>query len=163
MKIREVALRRATVLSCVLVSLAVAPVLAQSQGSAEQRQAILAYRLTKPLADKLLAALPEMTRYVMAKPNVKEILARSTTQSLAERIAQAEVDPGAAAILKTHGLTAREYVVGVPTLRMAIRRAQSGDAPGSDALVVSPDNLAFARANLAELKAKLDAAEGTAR
>ena len=157
------AVKRATVLSCVLVSLAVAPVLAQSQRSAEQREAILGYKLTKPLADKLLAALPEMTRYVMTKPNVKEILARSATQSLGERIAQTEADPGAAAILTKHGLTAREYLVGVPTLRMAIRRAQSGDAPGSDALTVSDGNLAFARANLAELKPKLDAAEGAAR
>ena len=62
-----------------------------------------------------------------------------------------------------HGLTAREYLVGVPALRMAILRAQSGDGPGSDALIVSADNLAFAKANLAELKPKLEAAEGKAR
>jgi hypothetical protein len=146
-----------------LASLAVAPVLAQSPPSPEQRQALLAYKLTKPLADKLLAALPEMTRYVVAKPNFKEIVARSAKLSPAERVAQTESDPGAMAILKKHGLTAREYLVGVPALRMAILRAQSGDGAGSDTLIVSADNLAFAKANLADLKAKLDAAEGMTR
>jgi hypothetical protein len=67
------------------------------------------------------------------------------------------------AILRKQGLSAREYLVGVPTLRMALMRAQSGDAPGSDQLIVSADNLAFAKANLAELKPKLDAAEGVPR
>jgi hypothetical protein len=67
------------------------------------------------------------------------------------------------AIPKKHGLTAREYLAGVPALRRAIRRAQAGEAPGSDALIVSSDNLALARANLAELKPKLDAADGTPR
>jgi len=156
-------MKHMAVLWFLLVSLAVAPALAQSQPSAEQRQAILAYKLTKPLADKLLAALPEMTRYVIGKPNFKEIVARSAKQSLNERIAQTEADPGAMAILKKHGLTAREYLIGVPALRMSIMRAQSGDAPGSDALIASADNLAFAKANLAELKPKLDAADGMAR
>ena len=153
-------MKRASMLWCVVVTLAVAPALAQSPPSVEERQAILAYKLTKPLADKLLAALPEMTRYVVAKPNLQETLARWAKQSLTERIAQTEADPGAMAILKTRGLTAREYLVGVPALRMAIRRAQSGNAPGSDAFIASAENLAFARANLAELKPKLDAADG---
>ncbi len=154
---------RASSLVVVLVSLAAAPGLAQSPGSAEQRQAILAYKLTMPLAEKLLAALPAMTRYVVAKPNFKEIVARSAKLTPRERLAQVEGDPGAMAILKKHGLTAREYVVGVPALRMAILRAQSGDAPGSDAIVASPENVAFAKAHLAELKPKLEAAEGVAR
>jgi hypothetical protein len=155
--------KRACMLLVALASLAVAPGLAQSQPSPEQRQALLAYKLTRPLADKLLAALPEMTRYVMAKPNFKEIVAKSAKLSPAERLAQTESDPGAMAILKKHGLTAREYLVGVPALRMAILRAQSGDGPGSDALIVSADNLAFAKANLSELKPKLEAAESMAR
>jgi hypothetical protein len=155
--------KRVCLLLVALVSLVVAPVLAQSQPSAERRQAILGYKLTRPLADKLLAALPEMTRYVMAKPDFKEMVARSAKLSPAERVAQMESDPGAMAILKRHGLTAREYLVGVPALRMAILRAQSGDGAGSDVLIVSADNLAFAKANLADLKAKLDAAEGVRR
>jgi hypothetical protein len=153
--------KRASVLVVILASLAVAPGLAHSQASPEQRQAILAYKLTRPLADKLLAALPEMTRYVVAKPNFKEIVARSAKASLAERIAQTDSDPGAMAILKKQGLTAREYVVGVPALRMALLKA--GDSPGSEAMIVSPDNLAFAKANLAELKPKLDAADSMGR
>jgi len=156
-------MKRASVLWFVLVSLAVAPALAQSRQSAEERQAIVAYKLTKPLANKLLAALPDMTRYVMALPNVVEVIAKSAKQSLDERIAGTEADARAMAILRKHGLTAREYLVGVPALRMAILRAQSGETAGSDALIASADNLAFARANLAELKPKLDAADRVAR
>lgn len=147
----------------VLLSLTILPALVHAQPSPEQRQAILGYKLTRPLADKLLAALPEMTRYVVSKPNFKEQLARSIKMSPAERLAQVEGDPGAMAILKKHGLTAREYLTGVPTLRMALARAQGGDAPGSEALIASPENLAFARANLAELKPKLDAIDAMPR
>lgn len=68
-------MKRTSMLWFLLASLAVAPALADSQPSPEQRQAILAYKLTKPLADKLIAALPEMTRYVVTKPNFKEIVA----------------------------------------------------------------------------------------
>ena len=143
----------------VLLGLMLAPAPAPAQPSPELREAILAYRLTQPLADKLLAALPEMTRYVMAKPNARELIARARTQSLAERTAQVEADPGAMAILRKHGLGAREYVVGVPALRMAILRAQSAEAGGGGLVVVSPENLAFARAHLAELKPRLDAAD----
>ncbi len=146
-----------------LLGLTLAPALVTAQPSPELRQAILAYRLTLPLAEKLLAALPEMTRYVMAKPNASELIARARTQSLAERIAQVEADPGAMAILRKHGLGAREYVVGVPALRMALGRAASGEGEGGGLVVVSPENLAFARAHLTELKPKLDAADrGTA-
>jgi hypothetical protein len=152
-------MKRASLVWLVLVSLTVAPALAQPPMSAEQRQAILGFKLTRPMADKLLAALPEMTRYVVSKPNFKEIVARSAKQTPAERLAEVEADPGAMAIVKKHGLTAREYLLGVPTLRMALARARLGDGPGAENLIVSPENLAFARANLAELKPKLDAAD----
>jgi hypothetical protein len=152
-------------LSCLVVflTLAVTPAVAQPQRPAEERQAILAFKLTKPVADKLLAALPDMTRYVMTKPNAQELLARAAKQTPAQRVAQTEADPGAMAILEKHGLTAREYLVGVPVLRMAILRARSAAGPGSDALVVSDDNLAFARAHLAELGPRLEAADRLAK
>ncbi len=151
---------RVPLLALLLLAAAAGPALAQRDPAAE-RDAILAYRLTRPLADKLLAALPEMTRYVIARPDARELIARTAKQSLAERIAQLEADPRAMAIVKRHGLTARDYVVGVPALRMAIRGAEAG--AGAGAFVASPENLAFARAHLAELRPKLDAADGRAR
>lgn len=90
------------------------------------------------MADKLPATLPEMTRYVVSKPNYQEIVARAAKQTPAERLAAVEADPGSMAILKKHGLSAREYLVGVPTLRMALMKAQAGDGPVSDRIVVSP-------------------------
>ena len=58
---------------------------------------------------------------------------------------------------KRNGLTAREYLVGVPALRMAMMIAQGTQAPN---IFASPSNVAFAKANLAELKPKWDAANG---
>jgi hypothetical protein len=143
----------------VLALVLAGPMVGYGQTSPEQRQAILGFKLTRPMADKLLAALPEMTRYVVAKPNFKELAAQAAKQTPAERLAAVEKDAGAMAILNKHGLSAREYLVGVPTLRMAILKAQAGDGPGSDRMIASPENVAFAKANLADLKPKLDAVD----
>lgn len=78
--------------------------------------------------------------------------------SSAQRLAQIENDPRATAILKQNNLTARDYIVGVPALRMALMLAQGG--PGGGNLVASPANVAFAKANLGTLKPKMDAADG---
>jgi hypothetical protein len=78
----------------------------------------------------------------------------------ADRIAQLEADPKAAAILKENSLTARDYLIGVPALRMALMAAQGASAPN---IVASPANVAFAKANLAQLKPKMDAADAVRR
>ena len=65
-----------------------------------------------------------------------------------------------AAILKQNSLTARDYLIGVPTLRMALMAAQGATSPN---IVASPANVAFAKANLAQLKPKMDAADGIRR
>jgi hypothetical protein len=69
-----------------------------------------------------------------------------------------ENDPKAMAILKQNGLTARDYVVGVPALRMALMGTQG--MPPSSNIIASPANVAFAKVHLAELKPKMDAADG---
>jgi hypothetical protein len=76
----------------------------------------------------------------------------------AEQAAQLEKDPKSAAILKENQLTAKNYIVGVPTLRMALLVA--GSAPQSPNVVASPANIAFAKANYSALKPKMDAADG---
>jgi len=58
-------------------------------------------------------------------------------------------------------LAENETQVGVPTLRMALMAAQG--AVNSPNVIASPANLAFARANLAQLKPKVDAADGLRR
>jgi hypothetical protein len=80
--------------------------------------------------------------------------------SAADRIAQLERDPKASAIVKENSLTARDYLIGVPALRMALMAAQGIAGPN---IVASPANTAFAKANLAQLKPKLDAADGVRR
>jgi hypothetical protein len=130
------------------------------QLSPQARQAILDYELTLPRAEQLIAAMQEMTKYLVSLPDYQDRMRKSMTMTPAERAAQMEKDPKAAAILKEHSLTARDYLVGVPALRMALMAAQGAGAPN---IVASPANLAFARANLAQLKPKMDAADGGRR
>ena len=142
-----------TVLTAVLI-VAQAP-----QLSPEQRQAILGYQLTMPRAEQLITAMTAMTKYVVSRPDFQERLAKSMKMTAAERRAQIESDPQAMAILKQNNLTTMDYLVGVPTLRMALLAAQGVNGP---AVVASPANQAFAKANLTQLKPKMDAADGAA-
>jgi len=99
-----------------------------------------------------------ITKYVASLPDFQERIRKSVTMTPAEQIAKLEGDPKAMTILKENGLTAREYIIGVPALRMALMAAQ-GVPPGPK-IIVSPANLEFAKANLAQLKPKMDAADG---
>ena len=51
--------------------------------------------------------------------------------------------------------------MGVPALRMALMAAQG--VTSNSAIIASPANVAFAKANLAQLKPKMDAADGLTR
>ncbi len=144
-----------------LVSVAiVTAAAAQGRMSAEQRDALLAYQLTLPRANKLITSMEAMTKYVVSLPDYQERVAKSMSMTPAQRVAQIENDPKAMAILKENGLTARDYLVGVPALRMALMAAQGLTAP---TIVASPANVEFAKANLAQLKPRMDAADGAAR
>ena len=135
------------------------PALAQNL-SPQQRQAILDYQLTLPIADHLITAMEAMTKYLISLPDYQERMRKSATMTAADRIAQLESDPKTAAILKKNSLTGRDYLVGVPTLRMALMAAQGATTPN---IVASPANVAFAKANLAQLKPKMDAIDGLRR
>ncbi|MBZ5632973.1 MAG: hypothetical protein LAO55_07560 [Acidobacteriia bacterium] len=150
----------------VIFLLAFALVLAYAQGkmTPEQRQAILDYQLTLPRANSLITAMEAMTKYVVGLPNYADSVRKAATMTPAQRVAQVESDPKAMAILKQNNLTARDYLIGVPALRMALMLAQDvtladgGRAGGN--MVASPANVTFAKANLATLKPKMDAADG---
>jgi hypothetical protein len=152
---------RSIIILVVLVSfgLATGPARGQtSKGSPQEGQEILNYQLTLPRANQLITAMEAMTQYLVSLPDFQDRLLKSMKMTLAEQRAQLEKDPKTMAILKQNGLTAQEYLVGVPALRMALMAAQGlANAPN---ITVSPGNLAFAKANLAQLKPKMDAAEG---
>jgi hypothetical protein len=132
---------------------------AGAQGSTPQgRQAILDYQLTLPKANHLITAMDAMTKHVVAMPNYQDRMRKMMQMTPTERLAAMEKDPAAMAILKANGLTPQEYTVGVPALRMALMAAQG--MPSGPNITVSPANLAFAKANLAQLKPKWDAANG---
>ena len=144
-----------------VISLIVWASLASGQSlpaESERRQAILDYQLNLQRANQLIAAMAPMTKYVASLPDFLERMRKSATMTPAEQVAKIEGDPKAMSILKENGLTAREYVIGVPALRMALMAAQ-GIPPGPK-IIVSPANLEFAKANLAQLKPKMDTADG---
>jgi hypothetical protein len=130
------------------------------QTSSQDREAILNYALTLPRANQLIKAMDAMTKYLVSLPDYQDRLVRSMKMSPAERRAQFEKDPKAMAIVKQNGLTSQEYLVGVPALRMALMAAQGLGRPQN--IVASPANVAFAKANLSQLKPKMDAADGVA-
>ena len=142
-----------------VLCVAASPALAQNL-SPQQRQAILDFHLTLPVAEHLITAMQAMTKYVTSLPDYQERMRKSATMTAADRIAQIEKDPKAAEILKENSLTARDYLIGVPALRMALMAAQGATAAN---IVASPANVAFAKANLAQLKPKMDAADGIRR
>ena len=153
-----------TVVLFVVVSLGLATGVAGGQGakdSSDGRQEVLNYQLTLPRANQLITAMSAMTKYLVSLPNYQDRMIKSMKMTPAERLALLEKDPKAAAILKENGLTAREYLVGVPALRMALLMAQG--APAGPTVIASPANVAFAKANLGELKPKMDAADGIGR
>lgn len=128
--------------------------------SPQGQQEILNYSLTLPRANQLIAAMEEMTKYVVSLPDFQARMAKTMKMTPAERKAQVEADPKAMAILKQHSLTTQDYLIGVPALRMALMAAQGLTAP---TIIASPANIAFAKANLAMLKPKMDAADGIGR
>lgn len=143
----------------ILLLIAVVGAAAQtSPADSERRQAILDYKLDMKRADQLITAMTAMTKYVLSLPDFQERMRKSRTMTPAEQLAQVEKDPKAMAIIKENGLTAREYLIGVPALRMALMVAQG--MPVGGRIVASPANVAFAKANLAVLKPKMDAADG---
>jgi hypothetical protein len=154
-------MRRAIWLTLLACGVAIPIARAQGGLTQEARQAILDYQLTLPRANHLITAMEAMTRYVLSMPDHQERMAKAAKMTPAERREQVEKDPKAAAILKENDLTAQEYLVGVPALRMALLVAQGMPASGN--IAASPANVAFAKANLAQLKAKMDAADGGVR
>jgi hypothetical protein len=141
-----------------IVALVFAAGLLSGQAPKAQRQDILNYQLNLPLANRLITAMEAMTKYVVSLPDFQARVVKQMKMSPAEQIADLEKDPKAMAIVKQNGLTAAEYAVGVPALRMALGVASGG--PRSPNFYASPANVAFAKANLAQLKPKMDAADG---
>jgi len=131
-----------------------------AKDSDERRKAILDYQLTMPRANQLITALEEMTKYVVSLPDYGERVRKSMQMTPAEQIAQIDKDPKASDILKKNQLTAKDYIVGVPALRMALLAASG--MPASPNVIASPANVAFTKANLSVLKPKMDAADGAA-
>jgi hypothetical protein len=151
-------MRRAIVFVVLACALAVPAARAQMPMSDEAKKQILAYQLTLPRANQLIAAMAALSKQMVAAPDFKERMAKLMKMSNAERKAEIEKDPKSAAILKEHKLTVDEYLVGVPALRMAMMVAQG--LPPNANVVASQANVAFAKANHAELKPKIDAADG---
>ena len=129
---------------------------AQSPTAPSNRDEILAYKLTLPKAHSLISATRDMTKYAMTLPDFQQRAVKMMTMTSAQQQAELEADPNAVKIFKDNGLTAKEYMVGGPALRMAMLIAEGNTSPN---LFASPENLAFARKNMAVLKPRADSVE----
>ena len=129
---------------------------AQSPTTSTNREEILAYKLTLPKAHSLISATRDMSRYAMSLPDFQQRAVKMMTMTTAQQQAEMEADANLVKILKDQGLTAKEYMVGGPALRMAMLIAEGNASPN---LYASPENLAFARKNMAVLKPRADSVE----
>ena len=134
---------------------------AQTSLTPDQRQAILDYQLTMPKVNSLTGAMEGLSKYLASLPNAQERGLRLATMSPADLRAVTEKDPKAMGILTQNGLTVREYFLGTSALTMAYTIAATG--VNNPAILASPANVAFAKANLAQLKPKMDAVRSAAR
>jgi hypothetical protein len=135
---------------------------AQTSLTPGQRKAILDYQLTMPKVISLTGAMETLSKYVASLPNSQERGLRLATMSPAELRALTENDPKAMGILTQNGLTATEYLVGTSALTMAYTIAATS-VKNNPAIFASPANVAFAKANLAQLKPRMDAVRSAAR
>ena len=117
-----------------------------TQTTPEQRQAILNYQLTLPRVSQLMATGAAIKK--LSESEYKGKLLNSAKANPAGGLAAIENDPKMAAIFKENGLTAREYVVGTGVLSMALMVV---NGVNSEAIIASPANVAFAKANLAQI------------
>src|SRR5678815_2537669 len=97
--------------------------------SDEARKAILDYPLTMDRANHLITALEAMSKYVISMPDYLDRMRKASQMTGAEQVAQMEKDANAMDILKRNSLTARDYIVGVPALRMALLAAGGRTSP----------------------------------
>lgn len=129
--------------------------------SSDEHQATLDYQLTMPGAKQLMSTYSQMARYFADLPaeirRARTRAAMGKHPTLTEAITQLEKDPERMAICKRGGLTANDFTVGVRALRMALWLAEGMQA--SPDVFASPENLAFANANLAQLQPKWHALE----
>ena len=134
--------------------------LLQAALTPQDEKEVLNHKLTMPLATKIIAALPEVTQLVLSAPDARERLIKASRASLEERVKDAENSPKTVELLKRHGLTPREYVVGVVTLRMALTAASlpprfAAEQPGGRIAA----ECRVRQSALSELKPKMDAAD----
>jgi hypothetical protein len=134
---------------------------AQTSLTPDQRKAILDYQLTMSKANTLASAMEALSKYVAALPKSQERGLRLATMSPAELRDLIEKDAKAMAILTQNGLTVRDYLTGSNALVMAYTIAATNAS--NDYIFASPANIAFAKANLAQLKPKMDAVRAAGR
>jgi saccharopine dehydrogenase-like NADP-dependent oxidoreductase len=92
----------------------------------------------------------------MSLPDFQQRAVKMMTMTTAQQQAEMEADANLVKILKDQGLTAKEYMVGGPALRMAMLIAEGNTSPN---IYASPENLAFAKKNMAVLKPRADSVE----
>lgn len=125
---------------------------------ADVQQAVKDYRLDLAKANRFTDAMAELTAYTLKQPDWQKKVMERMKLPFDQQMKAMAAEPGTAAILKKHGLEAREYSIGLFALRAAIYSAKGTNI--GIANLASPANVSFAKANpaLVEKFMKADAA-----
>ena len=109
-------------------------------------QAIRSYALDQQKATALIAALRDITAWVMKDPKaMTTMLTQMTELPFEQQGAALEKGATTGPILKANGLTGRQYSFGILALRSAYLARDGGSA--GLARLANPANVAFLKAN----------------
>lgn len=127
-----------------LVVLMSAPAGAQNF-SPEMTKAIQEVRLDARKANAIIKAQGQLSELALSDPAHMRLLAGSARLPAEQQIAQMEKDSASAAILKSNGMTGKEYFTGLVALRAAAWSVEGRTSRLSG--LSSQANVAFLKAN----------------
>jgi hypothetical protein len=146
----------------VVIVVTALPLTAAAQPKAHElspalKEEIRAYKLDARNCDAITGSLAELSTTLLAKPNRHSEMMEQVKKSPEEQAAAYDKDPVYSAILRKHGLTAREYLAGLYALRSASFAVDGKSAPIFEGLATDA-NVAFLKAN-PDVRKKLADAE----
>ena len=142
-------------IALVLFTLAATPALAQT---AADQDVILKHRLTLDNVKKVFAVDKDLLTLATTNPALAEKAAKQKPTGLDDSAKLLESIPEVAAVLKSHGISGRDYVLTMLAMTgtaFAYQFASAGKMPELPA-GVQKDNLEFWKSNITALKPAFD-------
>ena len=148
---------RSLALFIFVLSVASLPRPALAQSEADQK-AVMNHRLTVKNVKKVFAIDKELLKLAIANPAIAQKISNQKPSGLDEAVKLIGTIPEVSAVLKTHDISARDYLLTTVTMTgttFAYQFAAAGKMPEMPP-GVQKDNLEFWRTNLPTMKAAAD-------